>query len=717
MAVPAPRPPSPGSWRHVSRKWPPSGWGARSSSSMTVAASIPQVRRLGAARGRPGSVAPSCRSAPRRPRCGPARRRPTTAASPTAAGTPRRQRLADVPPPPATRVDDLVETLGGIQVADPYRWLEDGASLEVRAWTTAQNARTRAVLDAVPARARFRDRLAELAAGSAPPPRRRSAATGSSRSTAGATATAPSWSCGRSPRPSTGPGEVLLDPADVSRRSPHRRSTGTSRRPTATLRGLRHLHRRRRALDAADPRGRHRRAPRRRDPPHPRRVGGLAARRLGLRLHPLPRSRRGRRRGGRLPPHGLVAPPRRRPSPTTSPASPTCPTKEAWPEVSLSADGRWLLVHVELGLEPHRRAPARPRHRRLDHGREPAIEATTWLSVDGDRARLVGTTTLGAPKGRRRGRAPAATRRPATGGSTWSPEGDDVLARVRPHRRHLLVLRTRAGVSSLHHHDADGQRTRRRRRAPRRPRRRSRRWPATRAAPASSPSGTRPSPAPTPCTAWRPGGEADPAHPPPRPLRSTPPSWPRCATRRRDGVEVPMLLVHGAGTAVGAGTPTVLTGYGGFNITETPAWSPFVAAWCELGRPGGGGRAAGRRRGGRGVAPGRHAGAQAAGVRRLRGGRRLAGGRGPHLARAAGHPGRLERRPAGGRLHHPAPRPVRGGRVRRPPHRHGALPAVPHRPALDPRVRRPRRPRGAGLAPRLLALPPGRRRHLLPGPC
>src|SRR3546814_5529420 len=44
-----------------------------------------------------------------------------------------------------------------------------------------------------------------------------------------------------------------------------------------------------------------------------------------------------------------------------------------------------------------------------------------------------------------------------------------------------------------------------------------------------------------------------------------------------------MLLVHGEATAIDDRTPTLLTGYGGFNITETPAWSPFVAAWCEAG--------------------------------------------------------------------------------------------------------------------------------------
>jgi prolyl oligopeptidase len=50
-----------------------------------------------------------------------------------------------------------------------------------------------------------------------------------------------------------------------------------------------------------------------------------------------------------------------------------------------------------------------------------------------------------------------------------------------------------------------------------------------------------------------------------------------------DGTLVSMLLVHADDTEIDARTPTLLTGYGGFNITMTPAWSPFVATWCELG--------------------------------------------------------------------------------------------------------------------------------------
>ncbi|HKV76125.1 MAG TPA: prolyl oligopeptidase family serine peptidase, partial [Gemmatimonadales bacterium] len=50
----------------------------------------------------------------------------------------------------------------GVPVPDPYRWLEDGNSDEVRAWTDAQNALTAAWLERSPARSAIQSRLESL---------------------------------------------------------------------------------------------------------------------------------------------------------------------------------------------------------------------------------------------------------------------------------------------------------------------------------------------------------------------------------------------------------------------------------------------------------------------------------------------------------------------------------------------------------------------------
>ncbi|MBD0330550.1 MAG: S9 family peptidase [Thermoleophilia bacterium] len=64
--------------------------------------------------------------------------------------------------PPESRVEQVRETLHGVEVADPYRWLEDTESDEVRRWTADQNAATEAALAAVPFRGAIRGRLDEL---------------------------------------------------------------------------------------------------------------------------------------------------------------------------------------------------------------------------------------------------------------------------------------------------------------------------------------------------------------------------------------------------------------------------------------------------------------------------------------------------------------------------------------------------------------------------
>src|SRR5262249_2032650 len=82
---------------------------------------------------------------------------------PSLPSTDRRMRIPmPIPAAPATRRDEVVDRLHGVAIADPYRWLEDGASEDTRAWTAAQNARTDAFTGAVPGRAALEARLTEL---------------------------------------------------------------------------------------------------------------------------------------------------------------------------------------------------------------------------------------------------------------------------------------------------------------------------------------------------------------------------------------------------------------------------------------------------------------------------------------------------------------------------------------------------------------------------
>ena len=65
------------------------------------------------------------------------------------------------PPPPARR-DDTADVVHGVTVPDPYRWLEDAADPDTAAWVQASNARTREALDDRPGRADLVARYTEL---------------------------------------------------------------------------------------------------------------------------------------------------------------------------------------------------------------------------------------------------------------------------------------------------------------------------------------------------------------------------------------------------------------------------------------------------------------------------------------------------------------------------------------------------------------------------
>lgn len=63
---------------------------------------------------------------------------------------------------PETRKVDTVDTYFGQSVSDPYRWLEDDASPETAAWVEAQNELTFGYLDKIPYRDTIKSRLTNL---------------------------------------------------------------------------------------------------------------------------------------------------------------------------------------------------------------------------------------------------------------------------------------------------------------------------------------------------------------------------------------------------------------------------------------------------------------------------------------------------------------------------------------------------------------------------
>src|SRR5258708_19047921 len=77
-----------------------------------------------------------------------------------AAERPLPQRAADAPP--STRTVAQVDTIHGVRVPDPYRWLEEEKSPEVQAWMAAQDDYARDRLRRIPRRDVLAARLAPV---------------------------------------------------------------------------------------------------------------------------------------------------------------------------------------------------------------------------------------------------------------------------------------------------------------------------------------------------------------------------------------------------------------------------------------------------------------------------------------------------------------------------------------------------------------------------
>jgi len=63
---------------------------------------------------------------------------------------------------PETKKADSVDTYFGVEVKDPYRWLEDDRSSETESWVKTQNEATFGYLDNIPYREELKERLTKL---------------------------------------------------------------------------------------------------------------------------------------------------------------------------------------------------------------------------------------------------------------------------------------------------------------------------------------------------------------------------------------------------------------------------------------------------------------------------------------------------------------------------------------------------------------------------
>jgi prolyl oligopeptidase len=89
---------------------------------------------------------------------------PKVAAPPIAAPTPQATAPAAALAPArvTTKRDDIVDTVHGTPVPDPYRWLEQVDSPETQAWMTAEDKRAREAIAQLPGREALAKRLTEL---------------------------------------------------------------------------------------------------------------------------------------------------------------------------------------------------------------------------------------------------------------------------------------------------------------------------------------------------------------------------------------------------------------------------------------------------------------------------------------------------------------------------------------------------------------------------
>ena len=482
--------------------------------------------------------------------------------------------------PPGARRDDVVDVVHGVEVADPYRWLEDGDAADTQAWVAQQNSHTRAVLDGLSTRSGLADRFAELfGAGTAGAPSIRGHRLFSLdrwgdheqavlvvRSLDGAAEPRTLLD----PHSLTGDATASLDwyaPSLDGRLVAFGTSSGGDERSTlgvldvATGARLADTIPFTRASSVAwAPDGRAFAYTRY---PDPAAVGDDESNyHRTVWWHAL----------GDDPGHDELV-------------WADLPDKTAWPSVELSRDGRWLVIEVALGwtrVDVH--LIDRTTGRRTTVIED--VEALSSFTVVGDR--LVGHTTLDAPRGRV---VTAPLRSPtAEYWRTVVPESDDVIQGVAVTERSLLVASTRVAVSRLHYLPLPLE------------------WADGRGPPVDGPpveialpgpgslagiTGDREGDAaviaftswtrPSALWRWRPDEELRewshlPSPVDPDRYRADVETYPST-----DGTPITLFTVRRTDVEPAPDTATLLTGYGGFAVTMSPGYSPAAVAVADDG--------------------------------------------------------------------------------------------------------------------------------------
>jgi prolyl oligopeptidase len=474
--------------------------------------------------------------------------------------------VADIaqPGPPPTRREDVVELVHGLDVVDPFRWLESGESPEVVDWVARQNAHTRQALDARPDRDQWLERLSALVA---LPTVLECQVRGEHLIVLERAAGADQHALYlRSATDPTAPGRLLLDPAagvaDAAMAIDwfEADDTGTTIALGLSEGGTEDSQLR--LLDVASA------------TLGPLAIGGTRAASVawqadgaGFWYTKFPDGDQYHRH---VRHHTIGADPADDPV-----VFDRLPNAEAWPDVQMAPDGDHLLVQVQVGwsrVDAHLLHVPTATWRTVIEG----VEAHSAFHFQGDR--LLGTTTVDAPSGRVV-EVPLAD--PAVEHwVTLVPERDDVVLSLPVLvGDELLVPTSRAAVDGLERWSLDG-----------------RLLGSVDGLGIVSIAGLATDRATgrvfvtvssfeSPTAVWRLAeGELARWCPPAPPADALAPlTVSRATYPSLDGTEIGLFVIHRADVTPGPHVPLILNGYGGFAISESPGWMPNLAAWCAEG--------------------------------------------------------------------------------------------------------------------------------------